>query len=72
MDEELSSESDTSSVICWKVEDRGFCFDGLGALQCERVAEQNRGIEEHRTEGCRTEQRNRGTQDRGLQNRAEA
>ena len=71
MDEELSSESDTSSVICWKVEDRGFCFDGLGALQCERVGEQSRGIEEHRTEGCRAEQ-NRGVEDRGSQNRAEA
>jgi hypothetical protein len=75
--EELSSESDTSSVIRLKVEDRGFCFNGLGALQYKRVAEQNRGLEdrglqnrtEQRNRGQRVAEQNRGIEDRGLQHR---
>ena len=58
MDGELSSESDIS-VIRFKVEDRGFCFNGPGALQSKRVTEQNRTEQRNRTGGCRTEQRNR-------------
>ena len=64
MDGELSSESDIS-VIRFKVEDRGFCFNGPGALQSKRVTEQDRGI------GQGVAEQNRGIEDRGLQNRTE-